>query len=455
MQESLIIDLVELAQEIDSRLKKGMLSRRQLEALAEEECLWLIALLDEKGIITFQHRPVSKDLLSLASPVVQGNEEIRISIFGLTESNEGVRFIALQRKSGSGTIILALDKDSFRCRSLRLSIQRAIEEVGQVSPQIEKKISQSENILKDGVDSASRKIVLNGQKLLEIIAPIRLGGGTDGTARLSLRKDSADRILDKIRFRVFVSMAFMVVIAFVSMWFLYKNQNRHLARMREMERRLQKAERLSALGRLAAGVAHEIRNPLNAISMASQRLKKDNLNQDEIRRLNHIIEEFLGLSRSRKLEFCRHDLTELLHHIVLLIGEEANSEGVAIHTDFKNSPFMISMDMDKLKQALFNIIKNAMESISPTGSINLSVEPRGKEWVSVKISDTGTGLTSEEIEKIFDPDYTTKEKGLGLGLPLAHEIIHGHGGEIQVQSRPGSGTTFEILLPLDREVHSS
>ena len=481
MQESLIIDLVELAQEIDSRLKKGMLSPRQLEALAEEECLWLIALLDEKGIITFQHRPVSKDLLSLASPVVQGNEEIRISIFGLTESNEGVRFIALQRKSGSGTIILALDKDSFRCRSLRLSIQRAIEEVGQVSgtvyfmvkdqlgrilgrsgelPQIEKKISQSENILKDGVDSASRKIVLNGQKLLEIIAPIRLGGGTDGTARLSLRKDSADRILDKIRFRVFVSMAFMVVIAFVSMWFLYKNQNRHLARMREMERRLQKAERLSALGRLAAGVAHEIRNPLNAISMASQRLKKDNLNQltgvirDEIRRLNHIIEEFLGLSRSRKLEFCRHDLTELLHHIVLLIGEEAESEGVAIHTDFKNSPFMISMDMDKLKQALFNIIKNAMESISPTGSINLSVEPRGKEWVSVKISDTGTGITSEEIEKIFDPDYTTKEKGLGLGLPLAHEIIHGHGGEIQVQSRPGSGTTFEILLPLDREVHS-
>jgi signal transduction histidine kinase len=114
-----------------------------------------------------------------------------------------------------------------------------------------------------------------------------------------------------------------------------------------------------------------------------------------------------------------------------------------------DSPLMISMDFDKLKQAIFNILRNAMESISNGGSIELSAEPKGKNWISIKISDTGSGLTPEEIEKIFNPDYTTKDKGLGLGLTLAHEIIKGHGGDIQVRSQPGQGTTFEILLPKD------
>jgi signal transduction histidine kinase len=106
------------------------------------------------------------------------------------------------------------------------------------------------------------------------------------------------------------------------------------------------------------------------------------------------------------------------------------------------------MDFNKLEQAVLNITKNAMEAIPDEGSITLSVEPKGKGWASVAISDTGTGLTEEEIGKVFDPDYTTKEKGLGLGLTLAHEIITGHGGEIRVRSRPGEGTTFEILLPV-------
>jgi signal transduction histidine kinase len=110
---------------------------------------------------------------------------------------------------------------------------------------------------------------------------------------------------------------------------------------------------------------------------------------------------------------------------------------------------MVSIDFDKIKQAIFNIVKNAMESISGRGSITLSVEQEGKEWAKVKISDTGCGLSREEMEQIFNPDYTTKEKGLGLGLALAHEIIQGHSGEIKVMSEPGTGTTFEILLPMN------
>ena len=293
--------------------------------------------------------------------------------------------------------------------------------------------------------------------MLEVVAPIHIGVDVFCTARLSLSTATADQMLKKEQGRGLIFMCFMVFIAIITMWFLYRNQNRHLAKMRDMERRLHQAVRLSAMGRLAAGVAHEIRNPLNAISMACQRLQKDNLLQltgiirDEIRRLNNIIEEFIGFSRVRKLELKNNDLIELIRQIVLLAEGEADSRGITIETDWRESPLMIFIDFDKIKQAIFNIVKNAMESISGRGYITLSVEQEGREWAKVKISDTGGGLSSEEMEQIFNPDYTTKEKGLGLGLALAHEIIQGHSGEIRVMSEPGTGTTFEILLPMNLE----
>jgi signal transduction histidine kinase len=129
--------------------------------------------------------------------------------------------------------------------------------------------------------------------------------------------------------------------------------------------------------------------------------------------------------------------------------EEAGSRGIIIKTEYNDNNVMVSMDMDKMKQALYNILKNAMESIPGEGIVSVSVEPNGKDKISIRISDTGAGLTDDELDRIFNPEYTTKEKGLGLGLPLAHEIIRGHNGEIRVKSTVGSGTTFEILLPAE------
>jgi signal transduction histidine kinase len=209
-------------------------------------------------------------------------------------------------------------------------------------------------------------------------------------------------------------------------------------------------------------VAHEIRNPLNAISLASQRLQREfhpekdkeeeyqrlaGVIRDEIRRLNEIIEDFLSFSRSRRLEFRNYSLKDLLYKIVSLIEEEAKTKGVSIKLQSIDSVNPVPMDVDKLQQAFLNIIKNAMESIPGEGAVSVSVEPSGSDWISVKITDTGSGLTPEEIERIFNPDYTTKEKGLGLGLPIAHEIVRGHGGRILVVSKPGGGTTFDVRLP--------
>ena len=146
-----------------------------------------------------------------------------------------------------------------------------------------------------------------------------------------------------------------------------------------------------------------------------------------------------------------NDLIELPRQIVLLVEGEADSRGITIETDWRESPLMVLIDFDKIKQAILNIVKNAIESISGRGSITLSVEQEGKKWAKITISDTGGGLTREELEQIFNPDYTTKEQGLGLGLALAHETIQGHSGEIRVMSEPGTGTTFEILLPMNLE----
>ncbi len=313
----------------------------------------------------------------------------------------------------------------------------------------------------------SRKVIYDGKSILEIVAPLHMSGQIAGVIRMGLERGNTDRIIDENRRNMFVFLAFVVLIALLSMWLLYHNQNRHLAGIIKMERQLEKAERLSALGQLAAGVAHEIRNPLNAISMASQRLKREcspadeekrkdfeslaGVIRDEIRRLNGIIEEFLTFSKSRRLDLRDCPVQEVLQKILLLISAEAASRGIALRTDWEEKPIVIPMDMDKLQQAFLNFIKNAMESISGPGTVTLTVRKAENGQVSVRITDTGCGMTTEEVERIFNPEYTTKEKGLGLGLPLSHEIIRGHGGEIRVLSRKGEGTTFEILLPTQRQ----
>jgi len=288
-----------------------------------------------------------------------------------------------------------------------------------------------------------------------------------GVVRIGLNRAPMDKSLAENRQHIFVFLFLIVSITLLSMWLLYHDQNLHMAGIVEMERQLEKAERLSSLGQLAAGVAHEIRNPLNAISIATQRLKRDfipsntqkaeefqtlsSVIKDEIKRLNGIIEEFLTFSKSRRLEFYNYSVTEVLQKIVNLIREEAKTKGIHIETHWYLNPAVIPMDINKLQQALLNIIKNALESIhDEEGQISISVDKEGKNYIIVKISDTGCGMTEEELNSIFNPEYTTKEKGVGLGIPLAFEIIRGHGGDIRVISRKGRGTTFEIILPRER-----
>ncbi len=486
-QEALVKGLVALAREIDNEWRAEHLDEDALRRLADRENLWLIAVLDEGGTIVFKSREFITDILPESKEKMGEGKDLIVDLFNRFGKLNEVGYIALRRKDGSGTILMALDNAGLRYWSAKIAIGKAIDDVGigqglqylivisehgkvlgragELREESEKIDDVALDVLKEKLEMASRKTTFGGVDLLEITVPIRLDQKVAGFARVGLNRESSDRILRENRNRMIISTIFIMAIGILSMFAIYLNQKKYSLRMEEMGKRLQQAEKLSALGQLAAGVAHEIRNPLNAISMASQRIRREyapaeeekkggfqnitGIIRDEIKRLNRIVEEFVIFSRSRRLEFTNESITTVLERMASLIREEADLKGIAIRTEWEgNDPLFIPMDMDKLRQAFYNLLKNAMEAIAGQGRIEISARRNGTGMVSIRISDTGCGLTAGEIDHIFDPEYTTKEKGLGLGLALAHEIIRGHGGEIRVESAVGVGTTFDVLLPL-------
>lgn len=242
---------------------------------------------------------------------------------------------------------------------------------------------------------------------------------------------------------------------------------RDLTEKRALERNLRQKEKLTAMGELASGVAHEVRNPLNAIGMIAQRLNKEfepkadaqeyrtlsNTIVTEVRRLNDIIQRFLKFARPSKLHVSKVELHALLNEVVELIQPEVTSKGGEIVEQFGNLSVVV-VDPDQMKQVFLNLLQNSAHAIRKGGRIE--VRTRAEEsHLLIEIHDTGPGIAPEHLDKIFDLYFTTKDGGTGMGLSIAHQIVAAHGGSIKVESRPGDGTVFTIMLPQPEDAQTT
>ena len=231
----------------------------------------------------------------------------------------------------------------------------------------------------------------------------------------------------------------------------------------EIEGQLRKAERLSAIGELGAVLAHEIRNPLASIKGTAEILKDDLRPGDrkyefleilvkESERLNRVVEDFLRMARPQPVIMGNCDLMAELNNVITLVSAEARKREVRLELKPAALP-VIEGDPEKLRQAFLNIILNGLQATPPDGSVTITVsleEAKANRPGSIELSfsDTGPGIEADKMERIFEPFYTSKEGGTGLGMAITRKIIEGHGGRIEVMSEPGAGADFRIHLPV-------
>jgi two-component system sensor histidine kinase HydH len=230
---------------------------------------------------------------------------------------------------------------------------------------------------------------------------------------------------------------------------------------RQMERDIRRKEKLTAMGELASGVAHEIRNPLNAISMIAQRYEEEFIPQsgmeeyrnltkvlkEESARVNNIIRQFLNYSRPPKLIFAEVSVRQFVSHVSTLFKAQAEKQDIRFISkcDYDGT---VRIDQDAMTQALLNILQNALDAVEEQGSITLHVFKKEKQLI-LEIVDNGRGIPDEEIEKIFNLYYTTKTKGSGIGLAITQQIVSQHQGNIKVKSEIGKGSTFTMSIPAE------
>lgn len=229
---------------------------------------------------------------------------------------------------------------------------------------------------------------------------------------------------------------------------------------KKMEVQLQEKERLASIGEISAGLAHELRNPLMAISTAVGVLKKTfspskenkklfNVIIEELSNLNKIVSNFLQLCRVEKLELkSNKEIKKIMDNIIIYLQEiNKISSKIKIIKNYESLNSKIQIDSSQITQALSNVIMNALEAMPRGGELTIKIKET-KEKLIIKITDTGRGINPDELDKIFNLFYTTKPSGIGLGLSLVKKFVINHHGEISVKSKPGLGTTFAVKLPV-------
>jgi signal transduction histidine kinase len=306
-------------------------------------------------------------------------------------------------------------------------------------------------------DPASVDRVSRRQSVITVTAPTPGGA----TVEVSLSEEMLTKEIDQLRrdliVKILIGAAISLVLIVVAYVFVVKLFNK----TRRLESEAQMADRLAYVGTLAAGLAHEIRNPLSAMKLNLQMLdgamqhpdqeSRDLLveTQGEVERLGGLVTSFLSYARPARLQLQPANLNEIASETALFLTADARQRQVSIETRLGAGLPVIPLDPAQVRQAILNIMHNAVAAVEANGGgkVTLRTSVTGRGEVHLEIEDEGAGIPPENLDSIFQVFYSSKPAGTGLGLPIALRVLEGHGGRIQVQSAPGTGTRFTLVFP--------
>jgi len=287
--------------------------------------------------------------------------------------------------------------------------------------------------------------------------------GSEGTVRLGVSSqpilDELAKLQSSLRMKVAVAAALALAVLVAGFFYVL-----HLVRKnRKLEHARQSAARASYVGLLASGLAHEIRNPLNAMNMNVQMLEEElqgvpgieheefgdllDSTKSEIKRLERLVNNFLAYARPAKPRFEAMDLNVVVREVLRFLELDFRQSGVELRTDLEPLLPDVEIDETQFKQALMNLLVNARQVLTEGGQVSVSTRAGSRGDVVLEIEDNGPGISKEIRERIFEVFYSSRGGGTGLGLPIARQIIEKHGGTIELQSEEGRGTRFNIHLP--------
>jgi signal transduction histidine kinase len=419
----------------------------------------------------------------LADRLLQGGESEVVSDVHASRGGNGERLAAGVRRDGGGAIIVTVDASAIadlqRPASLHAlldDVTRSADEVaytvfeagelrlahGELPPET----SQSPSVPLASERSDERELEVNGRPVIEFYGPVPLADGETAMLRLGMRLDGVRTAERRMLFRLASSLlgaTLLVGLSFGTLWWR-ERYGALSAKHARAEEALRRRDRLAAMGELAASVAHEVRNPLNAIAMSVKRVRREFLAtsaeseeeraelaellgvmEAETQRINRTVQQFLDFARPPRLNPRSIDLAGFVSALVESRRSLAESRGVSLEADVAQAGMAIA-DSDQLRQAVDNVLRNALEATPSAGTVTVRGHTGGGEH-RIEVTDTGPGIDSDKLGRIFDLYYTTKADGTGVGLAVTQQIIAAHGGSIEVESRAGFGTRMTLRWP--------
>ena len=435
---------------------------------------------------------------ALAERLLSGAETEAVSEVHGSRWDRGWRLSAGVRRAKGGAIVLNVDASEIADLSRRASLDHLLQDITARAPEI------AYVVLEDGTNRiaygpladaataaptptgaafrsvpipqaleglAAGEFAVGSTPVLEFTGPVDAARAGSPVLRLGLNLEGLRRAERRTLTRLTLSLAAALALGIVMIAFVVLRQQFGILSEKHAraEAALRRRDRLAAMGELASTVAHEVRNPLNAIGMTAQRLRREFLGANpagsardeaelkelldvlggETQRINRIVQQFLDYARPPRLSLREASLREMLETAAGALGAKAATRRVTIESDLTGAGDAV-FDPDQLKQAVDNLLRNAIDASPDGGRVRLEAR-RGVSDHVIDVVDEGPGIPADIVPKIFDLYFTTKADGTGVGLAVTHQIVEAHQGRIEVDSSPGRGTRMRVRIPANQE----